>query len=120
MFRPVKVVAPERTIVNSLPPIAVGGRGATGCYMRRSWFRRNARDPEAREHDREWGMPAIRLSAAERSPGLAAHHAVGVKVVVDLELAHGRLRLRPEIAVRRQLSTGFHKQFLQALYVIAA
>ena len=33
MFRPVKVVAPERTIVNPLPPIAVGGRAATGHYM---------------------------------------------------------------------------------------
>lgn len=33
MFRPVRVVAPERTLLNPLFPAAVGGRAATGHYV---------------------------------------------------------------------------------------
>lgn len=33
MFRPVSVVAPERTLLNPLFPAAVGGRAATGHYV---------------------------------------------------------------------------------------
>ena len=33
MFRPITVTAPEGTIVNPTPPIAVGGRMATGHYV---------------------------------------------------------------------------------------
>lgn len=33
MFRPVTVKAPERTLLNPLPPTAVGGRAATGHYV---------------------------------------------------------------------------------------
>ncbi|HEX3885041.1 MAG TPA: hydantoinase B/oxoprolinase family protein [Stellaceae bacterium] len=59
MFRPITVTAPEGTLLNPTPPIAVGGPRATrSCWALPGgggYGSDNARPEEARERDRKMG-----------------------------------------------------------------